>query len=86
MIDVIMLITAIFCIGLLFGLVLAKNILMNIIAKSGKVSPEELTFKMRKIEPPPIISIISSKGFLYRLWFMISTPFVWLIKGQIKIK
>jgi len=86
MINEIILITAIFCVGVLFGLVLAKNILMNIIAKSEKVSPEELTFKIRKIEPPPIIAIISYRGFLYRLWFMVSSPFVWLIKGQIKIK
>ena len=25
-------------------------------------------------------------GFLWRLWFLISAPIIWLIKGEIKIK
>ena len=33
-----------------------------------------------------IITIRTGRGFFYRLWFLISAPFVWLIKGEIKIK
>jgi hypothetical protein len=25
-------------------------------------------------------------GFLWRLWFLISAPIIWLIKGEVKIK
>lgn len=85
MINEIMLITAIFCVGVLVGLVLAKNIAIDMIAKEKKISPKEPVFKMRKIEPA-FVTIETSKGFLYRLWFILSTPFVWLIKGQITIK
>ena len=28
----------------------------------------------------------SEQGFLWRLWFIISAPIVWLIKGEVKIK
>lgn len=33
-----------------------------------------------------MLKIKSRGGFLYRLWFLISTPITWLIKGEIKIK
>lgn len=33
-----------------------------------------------------IIIIRTGRKFFYRLWFLISAPFVWLIKGEIKIK
>jgi hypothetical protein len=33
-----------------------------------------------------ILKIKTSGGFLYRLWFLISAPIIWLIKGEIKIK
>jgi hypothetical protein len=28
----------------------------------------------------------SKAGFLWRLWFLISAPIIWLIKGEVKIK
>ena len=33
-----------------------------------------------------IIRIRTSRKFFYRLWFLISAPFVWIIKGEINIK
>jgi hypothetical protein len=33
-----------------------------------------------------IFKIKTAGGFLYRLWFLISAPIIWLIKGEIKIK
>jgi hypothetical protein len=33
-----------------------------------------------------ILKIKTAGGFLYRLWFLISAPFIWLFKGEIKIK
>ena len=33
-----------------------------------------------------MLKVRSRGGFLYRLWFLISTPIIWLIKGEIKIK
>lgn len=33
-----------------------------------------------------ILKIKTSGDFLYRLWFLISAPIIWLIKGEIKIK
>jgi hypothetical protein len=33
-----------------------------------------------------IFKIKTQGGFLWRLWFLISAPFIWLFKGEIKIK
>ena len=33
-----------------------------------------------------LLKIKTGRSFLYRLWFLISAPFIWLIKGEIKIK
>ena len=33
-----------------------------------------------------IFKIKTGGNFLYRLWFLISAPIIWLIKGEIKIK
>jgi hypothetical protein len=33
-----------------------------------------------------MLKIRTGRGFLYRLWFLISAPIIWLIKGEIKIK
>jgi hypothetical protein len=33
-----------------------------------------------------MLKVRSRGGFLYRLWFLISAPIIWLIKGEIKIK
>jgi hypothetical protein len=33
-----------------------------------------------------LLKIKTGHGFLYRLWFLISAPIIWLIKGEIKIK
>ena len=33
-----------------------------------------------------MLKVRSRGGFLYRLWFLISAPFIWLFKGEIKIK
>lgn len=33
-----------------------------------------------------ILKIKTRGGFLWRLWFLISAPIIWLIKGEIKIK
>jgi hypothetical protein len=33
-----------------------------------------------------LLKIKTGRNFLYRLWFLISAPVIWLIKGEIKIK
>jgi hypothetical protein len=33
-----------------------------------------------------LLKIKTGRSFLYRLWFLISAPIIWLIKGEIKIK
>ena len=33
-----------------------------------------------------VLEIKTRGGFLWRLWFLISAPIIWLIKGEIKIK
>jgi len=33
-----------------------------------------------------ILTIKTRGNFLYRLWFLISAPIIWLFKGTIKIK
>ncbi len=33
-----------------------------------------------------VLRIQTRGGFLWRLWFLISAPIIWLIKGEIKIK
>jgi hypothetical protein len=33
-----------------------------------------------------VLTIKSQAGFLWRLWFLISAPIIWLIKGEVKIK
>jgi hypothetical protein len=32
------------------------------------------------------LTIQTRGGFLWRLWFLISAPIIWLIKGEVKIK
>ena len=32
------------------------------------------------------LTIKPQGGFLWRLWFLISAPIIWLIKGEVKIK
>ena len=33
-----------------------------------------------------VFELHTQGGFLWRLWFLISAPIIWLIKGEIKIK
>ncbi len=33
-----------------------------------------------------VLKIKSQVGFLWRLWFLISAPIIWLVKGEVKIK
>ena len=33
-----------------------------------------------------LLKIKTGRNFLYRIWFLISAPITWLIKGEIKIK
>ena len=33
-----------------------------------------------------ILIIKTGRKFFYRLWFLISAPIMWLIKGEIKIR
>jgi hypothetical protein len=33
-----------------------------------------------------VFELHTKGGFLWRLWFLISAPIIWLIKGEIKIK
>ena len=33
-----------------------------------------------------VLKIKSQGGFFWRLWFLISAPIIWLIKGEVKIK
>lgn len=32
------------------------------------------------------MAIKTNGNFLWRLWFLISAPIIWLIKGEVKIK
>jgi hypothetical protein len=33
-----------------------------------------------------VLTIKTKGDFLWRLWFLISAPVIWLIKGEVKIK
>lgn len=33
-----------------------------------------------------ILEIKTRGGFLWRLWFLLSAPIIWLVKGEVKIK
>jgi hypothetical protein len=33
-----------------------------------------------------VLRIQTRGSFLWRLWFLISAPIIWLIKGEVKIK
>lgn len=33
-----------------------------------------------------LLTIKTNGNFLWRLWFLISAPIIWLIKGEVKIK
>ena len=33
-----------------------------------------------------VFELHTKGGFLWRLWFLISAPIIWLIKGEVKIK
>jgi len=55
--------------------------LINLIENVQNVMNE--TFDYSKIS---ILQIKTKRSFLYRLWFLISAPIIWLIKGEIKIK
>ena len=33
-----------------------------------------------------VLIIRTGRKFFYRLWFLISAPIIWLIKGEIKIR
>jgi hypothetical protein len=45
----------------------------------------EKEVKFKKLDYP-ILKIRTDRGFLYRLWFLISAPIMWLITGEIEIK
>jgi hypothetical protein len=32
------------------------------------------------------LEIKTRGGFLWRLWFLLSAPIIWLVKGEVKIK
>jgi hypothetical protein len=43
--------------------------------------------RISKYGPVKWILEIKTRGsFLWRLWFLISAPIIWLIKGEVKIK
>ena len=50
-----------------------------------KQTMEEMRFKF-DYSNTILLKIKTGRGFLYRLWFLISAPITWLIKGEIKIK
>jgi len=33
-----------------------------------------------------VLQIKTRGGFLWRLWFLLSAPIIWLVKGEVKIK
>jgi len=33
-----------------------------------------------------VLQIKTQGGFLWRLWFLLSAPIIWLVKGEVKIK
>ena len=53
--------------------------------KIDNTSKKKPVYKIRKVEYF-IIQIITEKGFFYRLWFLLSSPIIWLFKGEVKIK
>ena len=50
-----------------------------------KQTMEEMRFKF-DYSNTILLKIKTGRSFLYRLWFLISAPITWLIKGEIKIK
>lgn len=51
-----------------------------------KINVVENKYFLDKTKIDEIIKIKTGRKFFYRLWFLISAPFVWLIRGEIKIR
>lgn len=47
---------------------------------------DKIEFKFNTNVDDTILRIRTSRKFFYRLWFLISAPIMWLIKGEIKIR
>jgi hypothetical protein len=43
-------------------------------------------FKVENGKLKYVFELHSQCGFLWRLWFLILAPIIWLIKGEVKIK
>jgi hypothetical protein len=43
-------------------------------------------FKVENNRLKHVFELHTKGGFLWRLWFLISAPIIWLIKGEVKIK
>jgi hypothetical protein len=66
----------------------AKDLLYDIDYKNSNLGIKDFSpSKTIDINPIKWMLIIKTQGgFLWRLWFLISAPFIWLFKGEIKIK
>jgi hypothetical protein len=47
---------------------------------------EEKDIIMTSIPYKWVLQIKTRGGFLWRLWFLVSAPIIWLVKGEVKIK
>jgi hypothetical protein len=47
---------------------------------------EEKDITMTSISYKWVLQIKTRGGFLWRLWFLLSAPIIWLVKGEVKIK
>ncbi len=66
----------------------SKDLLYDIDYKNSNLGIKDFS-PSKTIDVSPIkwtLTIKTQGGFLYRLWFLISAPIIWLIKGEIKIK
>ena len=65
------------------------NKLIEIVKKNNMEQQTEKQkdwFKVENGRLKHVFELHTRAGFLWRLWFLISAPIIWLIKGEVKIK
>ena len=60
--------------------------IMEADAKDGLYEQQKDWFKVENGRLKHCFELHTKGGFLWRLWFLISAPIIWLIKGEVKIK
>jgi|LakMenEpi03Aug12_release.lakeMendotaPanAssembly.Ray.scaffolds.fasta_scaffold70479_5 hypothetical protein len=49
-------------------------------------NPKKDWFKVENGRLKHVFELHTRGGFLWRLWFLLSAPIIWLVKGEVKIK